>query len=70
MSPPMHKGLALLLAAPKKGSGEGYDDGETESGEEDAGEDYQALAEEAFPDEEWSPERVAALKEFVMKCVG
>lgn len=62
---------ALLLAAPKKGDGEDSgDEGDDTYAEEDDGEDYKALAEEAFPDEEWTPERVSALKEFVMKCMG
>lgn len=61
-------GLAALLLAPKK-SGEERNDDET-YGKEDEGEEYKALAEEAFPDEEWTPERVNALKEFVMKCMG
>ena len=60
---------ALLLAAPKRGSARDSGD-DPESGDDGDDEDYQALAEQAFPDEDWTPERVAALKEFVMKCTG
>lgn len=65
----MHAGLALLLA-PKKGEGEDPSDEYDKGDDEDTEDDYMKLAEEAFPDEDWTPQRVAALKEFVMKCMG
>jgi hypothetical protein len=58
-------GLALLLSDSSKAKG-----GEEESDSEDEGEDYSDLAKEAFPDEDWSPERLAAFKELVMSCMG
>ena len=69
MSPPKgtNKGLALLLAP--KGGGEGDGDDYDQGDDEDSEDDYTKLAEEAFPDEDWTPERVKALKEFVMKCM-
>jgi hypothetical protein len=57
------QGLALLLADSPKGK-----DDEDES--DDSGEDYSDLAKEAFPDEDWTPDRLAAFKEFVMSCMG
>lgn len=69
MSPPKMKGGLALLLAPKKGGED--DDGDYDQGaDEDTEDDYTQLAEEAFPDEDWTPERVKALKEFVMKCMG
>ena len=32
--------------------------------------DYMALAKEAFPDDDWSPERVSALKALIKLCMG
>lgn len=64
----MTKGsLALLLAAPKGGGEEGDD---AESADSESGDDdYTAFAEAAFPDEDWTKERVDALKQFVMACM-
>lgn len=35
-----------------------------------AGDDYKDLASEAFPDEDWTPERVGALKALIKMCAG
>lgn len=58
--------LALLLA-PKKGEEADADD---EGDAEESESDYTELAEAAFPDEDWTPERLKAFKELVMSCVG
>jgi hypothetical protein len=58
--------LAILLATPKGGRGEDEDD----DGAEDSEGDYEALAEAAFPDEDWTPDRLKAFKELVMACMG
>lgn len=61
-------GLALVFGAPKPSPKE--EPGESESMSEDAGDDeYTRLAEAAFPDTEWTPERISALKELVMMCM-
>lgn len=65
--------LAILLKPKGGGDDKGGDapDAEEEAGEgDDSSEDYQALAEEAFPDEKWTPDRLAAFKELVMSCMG
>lgn len=58
--------LAILLGTKPKG-----DDAEEEGSDaEESGEDdYTAFAEAAFPDEDWTPKRVDALKQFVMACM-
>lgn len=66
-APKMKGGLARLLAPKKDGEGDGddYDGGDDEASEDD----YEKLAEEAFPDLDWDEKRVRALKELIMKCV-
>ena len=62
-------GKGKPMSAGSKGMGD--DAGGDDSADEEKGESkYQDLAEKAFPDEDWSdPERVSALKEFVMACM-
>jgi hypothetical protein len=53
------------------GDGLHYDGGKDEAespGEESS--EYRQAAEEAFPDEDWTPERVDAFKAFVKLCSG
>jgi hypothetical protein len=44
-----------------------YDGGGDDS---EGGDDYMSLAKEAFPDDDWTPERVSALKTLVKLCAG
>lgn len=37
---------------------------------DEGSDDYKSLASEAFPDEEWTPDRVAALKSLIKLCMG
>lgn len=62
--PKASKSPALVLAFGGKPKDEGEDDGE-----EYEGGDLADLAQAAFPDEEWTPERLTALKEYVMACM-
>ena len=55
--------IAVLLGkGPSKDDDYKRDEGASE-------EEYMSYAQEAFPDEEWTPERVKALKQFVMACM-
>ena len=51
------------------GDGLHYQPDEAESSGESSDE-YKQAAEEAFPDEDWTPERVDALKALVKLCMG
>jgi len=57
--------IAFVLGG-KPDKGEPPDD----ESEEASDEEYRSYAETAFPDEEWTPERLKALKQFVMACMG
>jgi hypothetical protein len=48
---------------------EDSDDAPAVSSEEEGGE-YEKFARAAFPDEDWTPKRLIALKELVMSCMG
>lgn len=55
------------------GDGLHYDGGDAPDEAEKPGEEsdeYKQAAEEAFPDEDWTPERVDSFKAFVKLCMG
>jgi hypothetical protein len=65
----MAKGALALLMRMKPKGGSGEDDyGDEEKSEGDDKEKFMSLAQDAFPDEDMTEERVAALKEFVKAC--
>ncbi len=41
-----------------------------DGGDDGASDDYKALASEAFPDEDWTPERIDSLKALIKLCAG
>ena len=41
-----------------------------DGGDDSGDDDYKSLAEEAFPDDDWNPQRVDALKALIKLCVG
>lgn len=61
--------LALLLKMHPKGGSMGDSAGDDEASEPAPDmEKLKTLAEQAFPDEDWSDERLQALHEFVKAC--
>lgn len=65
--------IAVLLGkSPMKGDDYGKPDSKEEEGSESdseaSEEEYRSYLETAFPDEDWTKERIDALHEFVMAC--